>query len=68
MHLREFARHERIRFTWKAAVLPLVASLLLLPTKAFSADGLKINFINENPDYTSANIYVAFCGQPTLQT
>ena len=64
MHLRQFARHEPNRFAWNAALVPLVASLLLLPTKVFSANELTINFINKNPDYTSANVYVAFCGQP----
>jgi len=44
-------------------LLTLVAFSLFVPTTGFSIDGLKVKFIDDNADYPSSNIYVAFCGQ-----
>src|SRR5262249_872951 len=48
---------------WRKRWLILVAFFLVLPRTGFSVDGVKVKFIDENPDYPSSNVYVAFCGQ-----
>jgi len=53
-------RHGCIRFPWKRRLLTFVALSFFLPRIGFG--GLLVNFINENPNYVPANIYVAFGG------
>lgn len=53
---------------WKRCCLTLVAFSLLLPRIGFGIDGLNIKFVDQNPDYPSSAVYVAFCGQTDLAT
>src|SRR5215469_1141480 len=51
------------RINWRRRWLVVIAFFLALPRTGFSIDGIKVNFIDENPHYPSSNVYVAFCGQ-----
>jgi hypothetical protein len=63
MQYRASSRHGGIRFPWKKSFITLVALSVLIPRIGSSQSGLTVNFINKNPDYGSAKIYVAFGGQ-----
>jgi Beta-1,3-glucanase len=57
------SRHGGIRLPWKKSFITLVALSVLIPRIGSSQSGLTVNFINKNPDYGPAQIYVAFGGQ-----
>src|SRR5260370_40803524 len=57
------SRHGGIRFPWKKSFITLVALSVLIPRIGSCQSGLTVNFINKNPDYGPAQIYVAFGGQ-----
>jgi hypothetical protein len=47
---------------WKTLYVTQICLSFLFSSTGNSKDGVTINFLNENPDYKLAQIYVAFCG------
>jgi hypothetical protein len=47
----------------KTLYVTQICLAFLFSSTGNSKEGVTINFINQNPDYDSAQIYVAFCGQ-----
>ena len=48
---------------WKTFSVTLICLTFLFSNTGNSKEGVTINFINKNPNYTSGQIHVAFCGQ-----